>query len=181
MPKSGLKACLSLPFSEDDLEGTSRREECSRVISEKIEKRCLRPQRASLGTTALKDCLSHHVYHADEERCALIEESPLPADVRAVYQGRCREAALFRLAHRFSDAEKCGDSPVCRMLMGQDICRRHLEAARPDICRAWSREKVKKDVVAKIDALMRAFEPKSHPGYRLRRSRYEEKLKALRE
>lgn len=135
-----IEACEELPLSANDLYGTDRGKECAWMTTRTIEERCRNPIKPELGVVAIKDCLAHHVYHADESTCSLIGEAPLPPDVRALYKGRCQEAALYRKAYRAKDAGLCGESLTCRMLMGEKACGRYLNEFRRKFCRAWAQD-----------------------------------------
>jgi hypothetical protein len=54
-------------------------------------------------------------------------------------QPKCEDFNAFRIAAKAGDREKCGDSMICRVMMGQGsgICREFAKKARAEYCEAF--------------------------------------------
>jgi hypothetical protein len=191
------KVCETMPFPSYALDGDTPQEECAWMTAQKPDPACKNPADPALGEAVIKDCLGQRILHADEEACALVEKVSLPDSVRPIYRRRCADAASFRTAYLAKDAGLCGNSLVCRMMMGENICDQYLERMRLNFCPLWVGEKLKDAVarlpsgrespdarqaealLSRLDGLMQRFEPKDEPGYLSRREAYNALLKKL--
>lgn len=171
-PKAA-EACRALPLSEDDLYQTTLEKECSWMTTPALEERCRNPSSPPLEIFQIKDCLAHHVYHADKRRCAMIERAPLPQSVLTVYRKRCRDAAAYRRAYRSRNAALCGDSLACRMLMGESVCPLYRERFRGKFCELWARRKVMEGLLTQISAVLERPELQRDSDWAARQNMYE--------
>lgn len=144
--RDAAKICEALPFSSDDLYESTPREECNWMLDKEMDRHCKAPISPSLDVIDIKDCLAHHVIHASPVNCAAIKEAPIAEVTRSIYHARCQDALAYRTAFRSKDAGRCGASLVCRMLLGENICGRHLEKFKGSYCRYWAQDNLKKEI-----------------------------------
>lgn len=182
--RDAAKVCEALPFSAEDLHTTSVAEECDWMTDRVPDPHCQDPISPKLEVIDVKDCLAHRVLFADEEKCDSIKDAPIAEVTRGIYMARCRDSAAYRKAYQARDINRCGDSLVCRMLMGGDVCGRHKEKFKAGFCSFRAREEMRLEtaralrrgrteaVFARLDGLMEGFEPKSEPGYASRFAAY---------
>jgi hypothetical protein len=133
--KDAAKICAALPFTEEELGDRSVEDECQWMTEPTPDPQCQGAISPALGVLEIEDCVSHFVFHADEKTCPLIDGAPLSPGARSVYRKQCDEVALYRKAHKAKDVRRCGASLGCRMLMGENVCSRHLEGFREEYCR----------------------------------------------
>lgn len=127
--------CQALPFSEEELGATDVKEECAWMLGSEPDAHCLVDVSPSLGKKEIEDCASYYTLHPGEKNCAAIRTLPLTEGARAVYYARCLDALAYRKAYKAKDAGLCGRSLACRALMGENVCRRHLDRLKEDYCR----------------------------------------------
>lgn len=168
------KACEALPFTREELGDKSLPDECEWMTTKTPDPGCRSPISPALGRQEIEDCVAHGVLHADEGACPLIDDAPLTEGARAIYRARCKDAAAYRRAFRAKDASRCGGSLVCRTLMGEKVCSRHLDRFRGEFCRSWTQRKLREILFIELEKLLAGFEPKWDPGYVTRREAYRE-------
>jgi hypothetical protein len=135
------KTCESLPFPPFTLDGRSPREECAWMTSKEPRAGCKNALDPTLQDEEAKDCLTGAILRADESVCAIIKDAPLPPESQAIYKERCDDMLGLRKAYPANDPELCGDSLVCRMMMGEKVCDRRLAIVKDQFCSLWSRHK----------------------------------------
>lgn len=140
-----VEVCKTLPFTPEDLRGTNLQKECELMTSPKPDPHCKRPRSPDMGEEELMACLEDDFLRADESACpSLTKDVPfLTKESRVIYQSRCQDLAAYRRAYRAKDAKRCGNSLVCRMLMGEDVCDRYLDKLKGEYCRSWTQENLK--------------------------------------
>lgn len=116
--------------------GSHRRESCSRLAggmeSGALCAGMVRPERGPHDALTMESCLFHVSVLRGEEPGPSPEDPSEEMDVKVVRGS----LAAYRRARASSDPELCGDSSICRFLMGEtvDACREYAREALASYC-----------------------------------------------
>lgn len=116
--------------------GSHRRESCSRLAggtdSRSLCADFVRPEKGPHDALTMESCLFHVSVLRGEEPGPNPEEPSEEMDVKVV-RG---PLAAYRRARASSDPELCGDSSICRFLMGEvdGVCREYAREALASYC-----------------------------------------------
>lgn len=139
------KICETLSFSSLILDGEGPEVECA-FETAKPDPECKNViiRKKPAGTGELEDCILQSILNGEGSVCAQIDDQK----ENGYEKKMCQDTAAYRRAFHAKDAGRCGDSLVCRMLMGEKICSQHLAKVRLEFCRLWAQEKQKDSVSA---------------------------------